>query len=114
MIMISSIVILNALDDCGLMYTSGTSLKKLLMDQAAYDYSVWALSDKDGDYNEEFMKRVNRQYKPVCAICKILPICPICSQSKYETLENVCPNKNDKSAEIYIIKNYYYKELHTH
>lgn len=65
-------------------------------------------------YNEEFMKRVNRQYKPVCAICKILPICPICSQSKYETLENVCPNKNDKSAEIYIIKNYYYNELHTH
>ncbi len=55
MIMISSIVILNALDDCGLMYTSGTSLKKLLMDQAAYDYSIWALSDKDGDYNEEFM-----------------------------------------------------------
>ncbi|WP_051212611.1 sensor histidine kinase [Butyrivibrio fibrisolvens] len=55
MIMISSIVILNALDDCGLMYTSGTSLKKLLMDQAAYDYSIWALSDKDGNYNEEFM-----------------------------------------------------------
>lgn len=55
MILISSIVILNALDDCGLMYTSGTSLKKLLMDQAAYDYSVWALSDKDGNYNEEFM-----------------------------------------------------------
>lgn len=55
MIMISSIVILNALNDCGLMYTSGTSLKKLLMDQAAYDYSIWALSDKDGNYNEEFM-----------------------------------------------------------
>ena len=55
MIMISSIVILNALDDCGLMYTSGTSLKKLLMDQAAYDYSIWALSDKDCNYNEEFM-----------------------------------------------------------
>lgn len=57
MIMISSIVILNALDDCGLMYTSGTSLKKLLMDQAAYDYSIWALSDKDGNYNEEFMNK---------------------------------------------------------
>lgn len=55
MIMISSIVILNALNDCGLMYTSGTSLKKILMDQAAYDYSIWALSDKDGNYNEEFM-----------------------------------------------------------
>lgn len=55
MIMISSIVILNSLDDCGLMYTSGSSLKKLLMDQAAYDYSIWALSDKDGNYNEEFM-----------------------------------------------------------
>lgn len=63
-------------------------------------------------YTEEFINRIRRQYKPVCACCRILPICPICSQSKYETLENICPNQNDESAERNVIKSYYHKELH--
>lgn len=56
MLLITCYVVLYSMDNCGLMNYSGVSLKKVLMNQAAYDYAIWAVSDKDDDFNEGFME----------------------------------------------------------
>lgn len=56
MIFITCCGLIYTMDNAGLMYVSGNTLKTMLMDQAAYDYTVWAISDRDGDFNADFME----------------------------------------------------------
>lgn len=56
MILVTCLGVIFAMDDAGLMYASGSTLKTILMDQAAYDNAVWALSARDKDFNAQFME----------------------------------------------------------
>ena len=56
MILVTCLGVIFAMDDAGLMYASGSTLKTILMDQAAYDNAVWALAARDQDFNAQFME----------------------------------------------------------
>ncbi len=55
-ILITCLGVIFTMDEMGLMFTSGSTLKTTLMDEAAYDFALWALADREHGYNAEFME----------------------------------------------------------
>ena len=87
-ILITCLGVIFTMDEMGLMFTSGSTLKTTLMDEAAYDFALWALADREHGYNAEFMEEKG---------CNIAVI-----EGEYDHIKDL--DLNDEST--YVFKNF--------